>query len=267
MEALLLGKLNDLSIKLNTLFGERYKKQQEELYKSISPAIYSASSGSSYYTPQPILQQNITHVYNEAPLPIFPIVAYPSQTIIVNNPSSTTQQEKKKKEEDDITNQIVSVGGGVALSFFATWLFANDEYVNYGLSQVENEFDDICKLIPKEYEFSQQLFEFRDSFTKWKDAYITETKPKFYSKVGAVTSGFAGLGGLFMGSGLLIVGGLAGITLGGCYLLWKNLTGKYNYESSEYYNMMTTLNNLISLLNQKRFASSAPPVEVQGPGS
>lgn len=283
METLLLGKLNNLSTKLNTLFGERYKKQQEEFYKSLTPLtpsshpVYSSSSGSSYYTApqssQPVVQ-NITQIYHKAPsLPILPIYAYPPssqpQTVIINNPSSTIRQQttpkKEEEEEDNTIKQIVAVGGGMGLAGYATWLFANDEYVNYGLSQVENEFNDLCKLIPKEYEFNQQLNAFACSFIKWKDIYIAETKPKFYGKVTSVASGFAGLGGLFVGSTLLIVGGLAGVTLGGCYWLWRTLTDKYNNESSEYNNMMTHLNNVTALLSQRRFVSSAPPQEPAPP--
>jgi hypothetical protein len=275
MDYLLQEKLLGLSTKLNTLFGDRYKKQQEELYKSFESPAYTYSSNPPPQAIIPSSQQTITHVhYDIMPSPYpSPIFWYypptsPGQTIIINNPNSDPRQEivtqtviKKKKEDEEknnTTNQIISVGGGILLSFVATWVLAKDDYVNYGLSEIENDFYDLCKLDTKEYDFDRQLEGFKDNFYRWKNIYIAVTKPKFYGKATCITSGFAGLTGLFLGSTALMTGGVVGLTAGGCYLLWKHLTNKYHNESNEYHMMMTNLNNVINTLNSRRFAPSAP---------
>ena len=292
MESLLLSRLNNLNTKLNTLFGDRYKDEQEKLYRSIS----TSSSGSNYYSLHPQIQQSvlltptptITHYhYHEAPTPLIPLVSFlpvmqpPSQTIIINQgqnslrtddlPKSTyfvasdTNKQIQKKEDteqkSDTAQKIVAGGGAVGLAGLATWVFANDEYVNYGLSHIENEFEYMSSIMPKDYILSPQLNEFKDSFNKWKSVYVQKTKPIFNGKVTCVTAGFVGLGGLFVGSALLMSGGVVGVTAGGCYLMWNYLTSKHLNENSEFYLMMTTLNNMISLLNSKKLydSASAPP--------
>jgi len=207
------------------------------------------------------------HVYHPTPSvstsTLIPMIALcqPAQqpTVIINNnsnnpekdneisyrtisSSSTSKNKKTKSQNNDenIEHKIISVIGGVGLSFLGTYIVSQDKYVKYHFSGIQNEMDKI-NLVTKP-ETSTNL---NNSFTKWKKLYLQKAKPIFYGKICALLTGFIICGGHYFKHKATMLGGLFGITISGCFLFWKWLTDiDHKTDNKTYQKFKDNVNSL-----------------------
>jgi len=95
-------------------------------------------------------------------------------------------------------------------------------------------------------------------YNYWKETYINRTKPKFYSKLGCISSSLSGFGGIYLSSGPILMGGIIGITVSGCYLFWKYLTEKTTTDADDYNLIINKLNEIREIIHERLTIPSAP---------
>jgi hypothetical protein len=236
LEHLIISKLNFVSTKLSTYFDP------------------------IYYVSSPFIPMSTCNLSNPSPVYVMSpptIIDNRSQTIIVNSDKKKDEKEKK----DGTLQKVASVAGGVGLVFLGTYIVGKDEYINYWLTDIEKEIEELNKLIIDGSYLKPSYLTFKEHYNNWKVLFTARTKPKLIGKMSCIGSGMIMFGGLYFGSRLTVVGGIAGTTVGGCYLLWKWLTNRNITERDKYSRVVTTLGTLIDQINNQsqQFISPSCP--------
>ena len=166
--------------------------------------------------------------------------------------TSTKEKEKKEKKKEPTSGEILLASAalaGVALS--ATYFATQDEYIKYWMSnlddhisELENYDDPTARNIAKLYR-------------KWSKQYTSRTLKKLVTKgTGVVSSGAIIYGGMIVGaSSGLFLGGIAGLTLSGCYYIWQQYTQDQDDETEN----LKALIDAIDTYIQSQHTPSAPP--------
>lgn len=200
-------------------------------YPSISSSPSSTSSSSTtVHTTHHVHHHTACSTGCTTPSLAF-VPSYPAtQTVVINNNSCETDEpvryrtfpkEKKTDKEDTNTeNKIVSIIGGVGLSFLGTYLISQDRYIKYYLSGIQNDMYKINLITTDPTKISS----LNNKFTTWRDLYLQKVKSVFYGKICALMSGFVLCGGYYFKNKSTMLSSVLGLTVSGCFLLWKWLT-------------------------------------------
>lgn len=152
----------------------------------------------------------------------------------------------------------IAIGSGVTLSLVSTYVIAKDDYINYWLSNIDTEFNDLVEL-SQNTEYHKDIIIIYEAFRLWKNKLINRTLPILYGKLSCMAGTGSIIGGYLLGSVLTMSTGLVGLTAGGCYILFKHLTYKDLTEPELFQKMLAEMELYYKDLNQELYY---PPVSL-----
>ena len=265
----LLDDLEEIQNTLNDYFKNSYQfnNQNNDTMNVNQPQ--SNSSQSSGYV-------HHHHVYNHQPAPVFinnpaPIFVNPAPIIINNSHSSCgksakTESRKKSEEKEDkkeLSRGEIIVGMTViaGMSAASVYVFSQDEYIKFYLSQIDDKISALKKYSnSKLYDVSVEIDQIITHYDAWKKLHTERTLNKCYAKVIGTGSLLTGVTAFIVYSNVALAGLFGGI-LSGCYLLWKYLTDNMRREYKHYDLMDKAIKSVIKRiefdLNNPK--PSAPP--------
>jgi hypothetical protein len=166
------------------------------------------------------------------------IVTPPTQTVIINNGQVDEEKKDKKRETN---NKLLSVIGVAAASFIGTYLFAKDNYVRYLRSTINDDIQSMWKDGAADDQVWQKIRNITEKYNNWRQVYLSNAMPRFYSKLVLILSSLVFFGGMYTNKEKFILGGVAGMTLGGCALLWTWLTRR-STEANRFFELVSVTN-------------------------
>lgn len=182
---------------------------------------------------------------------------YPQSRPSIIVVDSNGQQGSKEKKDDSVYKVLATVSG-VALSLLGTYVIAKDEYINYLMSNLDQEMSELKQICGK-MSSRGEILDILETYRIWKSLYEVRTRPKLCAKATTIGSSFIGLGGLYMMSSSLMLGGVFGLTGSACFLLWKHLNNKPRSEENFFDDLKSRIKSALAKIQEQEQEPGSQP--------
>jgi len=172
--------------------------------------------------------ENVTH---EAPV----IRRNVSNKIIAND--DMDEEKNKKKKTNKTTEYVIGAILISTVSVVSTWIITSDGYVKLWREGIDDKLNEL-EMFNLRNGNDDNVEKFVRSTKEWLNMLKKRKKSSFVSKIGLITSAMSMAASYFAGPTLL-VGGILGCGISGCYYVWNQFDVSITKEKRQYSSAMS----------------------------